>query len=131
MIPIHTALEFEPVLSAQNAIVFIHGEWAAPSVKSFEYVEAWLASIRDRTEALIPNVYCAYLPRMQHEYLTEWIDQNPLLQFRNEAGHLVHLGCGGTIAWVVFGNVMQSAMGALKLNFDELSERTKEAFGPR
>ncbi len=129
MIAIRTSSEFEPVLCEPRSAVFIHGEWSEPSVRSLEHLEAWLSSLDRRFVTANANVYCAYVPVGTHEYLAKWIAQNPLLEIRNAAGKPVHLGCRGTLAWVVEGHVVKSVSAVSKPSFDELTALTLHAFG--
>jgi hypothetical protein len=129
MIEIRTESEFEGVLSKPRAIVFIHGEWAGPSVEALERFERWLAENGDSVAKFTPDVYCVCLPPTTHDFLTQWIDGNPLLQLRNSNGQAIHLGCSGAAAWVVSGAVVRCAKGIRNLSFEDLDRLTAEALG--
>ena len=126
---IQTAEEFKTVIAESRALVMVHGEWSGPSQKSLAHIERWLASPDNAALKNRVPAFCVLLPTMTHDFLTEWVDQNPLAQVRNDLGEITHLACAGPLSWVIAGKVIAFEYRPYDLSLAELNEITCKAFG--
>lgn len=125
MTNVESAADFDAILKADNAVLFIYAEWSGPALERSEVVETW--ERESFAQHAPPDTRIFRVHPWGFPYAANWLYEQPALQFRNADGNLTCLSAPGTLVWLRAGAIVDVAKG-FDTDLKELDRRTEIAF---